>query len=68
MSTSHYSRPHRAHTPPPNTRRWTAAKLAIIGTLLLVDLLACIGASNLTEAATFAGLVIVNLWAINYTR
>ena len=69
MSTSHYSsRPFRGPQPPPNTRRWTAAKLATLGTLLLVDLLACIGASNLTEAATFAGLVIVNLWAINYTR
>jgi hypothetical protein len=68
MSTSHYASPFRGPQPPPNTRRWTAAKLATIGTLLLVDLLACIGASNLTEAATFAGLVIVNLWAINYTR
>lgn len=68
MSTSHYSRPFRGPQPPPNTRRWTAAKLTTIGTLLLVDLLACIGASNLGEALTFAGLVIVNLWAINYTR
>lgn len=68
MSTSHYSRPYRVHTSPPNTRKHTAARLATIGTLLLVDLLACIGASNLAEAATFAGLVIVNLWAINYTR
>lgn len=68
MSTSHYSRPYQGPNPPPNTRRWTTAKLAIIGGLMLVDLLACIGASNLTEAATFAGLVVVNLWAINYTR
>ena len=67
MSTPHYSsRSYRATTP--NTPKRTGTKLAIIGALLLVDLLACIGASNLTEAATFAGLVIVNLWAINYTR
>jgi len=65
MSTSHYSRPYRGPQPAPNTRRWTAAKLAIIGGLLLVDLLACIGSSNLGEALTFAGLAVVNLWALN---
>jgi len=65
MSTSHYSRPYR---PAPNTRRWTAAKLAIIGVLFFIDLLACIGATNLAEALTFAGLMFVNLWAISYTR
>ncbi len=65
MSTSHYSRPYR---PAPNTRRWTAAKLATIGVLFFIDLLACIGATNLAEALTFAGLMFVNLWAISYTR
>jgi hypothetical protein len=65
MSTSHYSKPYRSA---PNTRRWTAAKLAIIGVLFFIDLLACIGATNLAEALTFAGLMFVNLWAISYTR
>jgi hypothetical protein len=66
MSTSHYSsRPFQGPTPPPNTRRWTRAKLATIGALLLVDLMACIGADNLGEALIFAGLVIINLWALN---
>ena len=69
MSTSHYSsRPYRGPQPAPNTRRWTAAKLAIIGGLLLVDLLACIGANNLAEALTFAGLMVVNLWALSWSR
>lgn len=68
MSTSHYSRPFRGPQPPPNTRRWTFVKLTTLGGLFLVDLLACIGASNLGEAATFAGLAFINLWAINYTR
>jgi hypothetical protein len=68
MSTSHYSRPYQGPTPPPNTRKYTGTKLAIIGGLLLIDLLACIGANNLGEAATFAGLAIVNLWALNWSR
>ena len=68
MSTSHYSRPYRGPQPAPNTRRWTAAKLGIIGALLLVDLLACIGANNLGEALTFAGLMLVNLWALSWSR
>jgi hypothetical protein len=67
MSTSHYSsRSYRAT--PPNTPKRTGTKLAIIGGLLLVDLLACIGANNLGEALTFAGLMVVNLWALSYTR
>lgn len=68
MSTSHYSsRPYRA-TPPPNTRKHTSLKLATIGTLLLVDLLATIGSTNLVESCAFAALVIVNLWALSWTR
>ena len=66
MSTSHYSRPYRAT--PPNTRKHTGLKLATIGTLLLVDTLACIGSTNLVESCAFAALVIVNLWALNWTR
>ena len=68
MSTSHYSRHYRGPQPAPNTRRWTAAKLAMIGGLLLVDLLACIGANNLGEALIFAGLMVVNLWALSWSR
>ena len=68
MSTSHYSRPYRAHTPAPNTRKHTSLKIATIGTLLLVDLLACIGSINLVESCCFAALVIINLWALNWTR
>lgn len=61
MSTSHYaSRPHRAQTPPPNTRRYTAGKLVIIGILLVIDVIAFGGAEDLRVATTFAGLAIVN--------
>jgi hypothetical protein len=66
MSTSHYSsRPFQGPTPPRNTRKWTAAKLATIGALLVVDLLALIGSTNLGESIALACLVIVNLWALN---
>lgn len=65
MSTSHYSRPYQGPTPPRNTRKWTVAKLATIGALLIVDLLALIGSTNLGEAIALACLVIVNLWALN---
>lgn len=70
MSTSHYSSrpPYRNLHPTPNTPKRTKAKLAIIGGLLVVDLLACIGASNLVEALTFAGLMLVNLWVLSYTH
>jgi hypothetical protein len=69
MSTSHYSsRPYQGPTPPRNTRKWTVAKLATIGALLIVDLLALIGSSNIIESCAFAALVIVNLWALNWTR
>ena len=68
MSTSHYSRPYRGPQPAPNTPKCTGTKLAIIGGLLLVDLLACIGANNLGEAITFALLMLVNLWALSYTH
>lgn len=71
MSTSHYSsgptwpgRRSVAH----NTRKRTGLKLATIGTLLLVDMLALIGSTNLTESCCFAALVIVNMWALTYTR
>lgn len=67
MSTSHYSRAYRP-TPPPNTRRHTSLKLATITVLLVVDVLAIIGSTNLVESCAFAGLVIVNLWALNYTN
>jgi hypothetical protein len=66
MSTSHYSsRPYQSPTPPRNTRKWTVAKLATIGALLIVDLLALIGSTNLGESVALACLVIVNLWALN---
>jgi hypothetical protein len=68
MSTSHYSRPYRGRQPAPNTPKRTCTKLAIIGGLLLVDLLACIGASNLGEAITFALLMLVNLWALSWSH
>jgi hypothetical protein len=65
MSTSHYSRSYQGPTPPRNTRKWTVAKLATIGALLIVDLLALIGSTNLGESIALACLVIVNLWALN---
>ena len=68
MSTSHYSRPYRPQAVAPNTRKHTAAKLATIGTLLIVDMLALIGSTNIVESCAFAALVIVNLWALNWTR
>ena len=71
MSTSHYSSgptwPSRRSVAP-NTRKRTGAKLATIGALLVVDMLALIGSTNLTESCCFAALVIVNLWALNWTR
>lgn len=68
MSTSRYSRPYQGPQPPPNTRRWTAVKLATIFALLGIDLLALIGSTNLIDSLALVILVIVNLWAINYTR
>ena len=68
MSTSHYSRSYRPVTPPPNTRKHTGLKLVTIGTFMLVDLLACIGSTSLVESCAFAALVIVNLWALNWTK
>lgn len=65
MSTSHYSRPYRPAPVAPNTRKFTAAKLAIIGALLSADMLALIGSTNLGEALALVCLVIVNLWALN---
>ena len=52
----------------PNTRRWTAVKLVTIAALLMIDLLALIGSTNLVESTALVILVIVNLWAINCTR
>jgi hypothetical protein len=68
MSTSHYSRPYRPAPVAPNTRKFTAAKLAIIGALLIADMLALIGSTNLGEALALVCLVIVNLWALNWSR
>lgn len=65
MSTSHYSRPYQGPIPPRNTRRWTAVKLATIGALLLADLLALVGSTNLGESLALVCLVLVNLWALN---
>jgi hypothetical protein len=42
--------------------------LATIGALLVVDMLALIGSTDLVESCAFAALVIVNLWALNWTR
>ena len=68
MSTSHYSRPYSPQAVAPNRRKHTAAKLATIGALLIVDMLALIGSSNLGESIALACLVVVNLWALNFTR
>jgi hypothetical protein len=84
MSTSRYSKPDIAspsHTddypephmklqfpPHPNTRKWTAVKLVTIAALLMLDLLALIGSANLVESLGLVILVIVNLWALNFTR
>jgi hypothetical protein len=68
MSTSHYSRPYRPAAVAPNTRKHTGAKLATIGALLVIDMLALIGSQNIVESCAFAALVIVNLWALNWTR
>lgn len=68
MSTSHYSRHYRGPQPAPNTRRWSAAKLAIIGGLLIIDLLTLIGSKDFIESLILVGLVLVNIWALNYTR
>jgi hypothetical protein len=53
---------------PDNTRRWTAVKLATIFALLGIDLLALIGSANLVESTALVILVVVNLWALNFTR
>ena len=69
MSTSHYSsRPYQGPKPPPNTRKRSGTKIAIISGLFIVDALALIGASNIGEALTFAGLMLVNLWALSHTH
>ena len=84
MSTSRYSKPDitspsniddypephmKLQFPPhPNTRKWTAVKLVTIATLLMIDLLALIGSTNLVESLGLVILVIVNLWALNLTR
>ena len=69
MSTSHYSRhSYRGLQPLPNRRKWTLGKLSIIGGLLIIDLLTLIGSKDLTESLILVGLVLVNLWALTYTR
>jgi len=69
MSTSHYSKPSfRGLQPLPNRRKWTLGKLSIIGGLLIIDLLTLIGSKDLTESLILVGLVLVNLWALTYTR
>lgn len=69
MSTSHYSsRPFRGLQGVPNKRRYTKFKYAIIATLLLVDILALIGSTDIVESLALVLLVLVNLWALNYTR
>ena len=68
MSTSHYSRPYRPAAVAPNTRKHTGFKIATLGTLLIVDMLALIGSSNLGESIALACLVVANLWALNWTR
>lgn len=68
MSTSHYSRPYRPAHVAANRRKHTGLKIATLGTLLIVDMLALIGSQNIVESCAFAALVIVNLWALNWTR
>ena len=68
MSTSHYSRPYRPAHVAPNTRKFTVAKIATICALLVADLLALIGSTNLGEALALVCLVIVNLWALNWSK
>ena len=68
MSTSHYSRPYRPTHVAPNTRKFTAAKIATICALLVADLLALIGTTNLGESIALVCLVMVNLWALNCSR
>ena len=52
----------------PNTRKWTSVKLVTTAALLMIDLLALIGSTNLVESTALVILVLVNLWAINCTR
>lgn len=69
MSTSHYSRySYRGLQPLPNRRKWTLGKLSVIGGLLIVDLLTLIGSKDIIESLILVGLVLVNLWALTYTR
>lgn len=64
MSTSHYSRPHRAQIPPPNTRRYTLPKLGTLGLLAAIDIIIVANTQELVEAVIFATLVVINLWFI----
>lgn len=69
MSTSHYSsRPFRGLQGVPNTKRYTKLKYTIIALLLIVDLLALIGSTDIVESLALVLLVLANLWALNYTR
>jgi hypothetical protein len=73
MSTSRYSKPDVDYTKlqfpsPPNTRKWTAVKLATIGCLLALDILALVGSYSLVESTALVILVIINIWALNCAR
>ena len=54
--------------PPPNTHKWTAVKLATIGALLALDILALVGSYSLVESTALVILVIINIWALNCAR
>jgi hypothetical protein len=68
MSTSHYSRPYQGPTPPNRPKR-TAWYIAGFGGLLLVDILALGGSTDLGESLILVALTIINLWALDrYSR
>lgn len=64
MSTSHYSKPFQGPTPPPNKKRNSLLFSAGFWLLAIVDILALTGANDIVEAATFAGLTIINVGVI----
>ena len=71
MSTSHYSQgPHPAPKPAPkNTKRHTLLCSGAFWALTLVDVMALIGSTDLLENLSFAGLALINAYALaRYTR
>ena len=60
MSTSHYSRPYQGPIPP-NKKRHSLLFASGFWALAVVDIMALAGATDLTEALTFAGLTLVNV-------